>query len=139
MSIRLLADADLNFAIVKGCRLHGPGIDFLSAVEAGLEGIGDREVLNFAASQGRILVSHDVSTIPVHFARTISEGRKSPGVFLVSQDAVVSDVIAVVVLIWSASMRLSGRTRLRTFPHSPATYFRDEHVLDRGAVIRPIC
>ena len=63
MSIRLLADADLNFAIVTGARLRDSRIDFLSAAEATLEGIGDPEVLALAARQGRILVSHDTSTI----------------------------------------------------------------------------
>ena len=62
MSIRLLADADLKFAIVTGTRLHEPAIDFVSAVEADLEGVGDPEVLQAAASQERILVSHDKKT-----------------------------------------------------------------------------
>ncbi len=64
MSISLLADADLNFAIVTGTRLRDSRIDFLSAAEATLQGISDPEVLTFAERQGRILVSHDTSTIP---------------------------------------------------------------------------
>jgi len=39
----------------------------MTAAEADLEGRSDPEVLEFAATQGRILVSHDTSTMPVTF------------------------------------------------------------------------
>lgn len=116
VSIRLLADADLNFAIVKGARLRVPGIDFLGAVEAELEGLGDVEVLQFAASQGRILVSHDLRTIPVHFARWISGGKLSPGVFLVAQSVAVCDVIEAVALICSASLPVDWANQITHLP-----------------------
>jgi hypothetical protein len=124
VSIRLVADADLNFAIVTGARLREPDIDFLSAVEAGLQGIDDTEVLRLAASQGRILVSHDRSTIPVHFARIVSEGEHSPGVFLVSQDAAVGDVIDVVVLIWSTSFPVDWANQITHLPSLARHVFR---------------
>jgi hypothetical protein len=43
--VRFLADADFNFAIVKGCRRHDSALDFLSANEARLHGVPDPEVL----------------------------------------------------------------------------------------------
>jgi predicted nuclease of predicted toxin-antitoxin system len=116
VSIRLLADADLNFAIVKGARLREPSIDFRNAAEAGLKGVGDPEVLQLAASHDRILVSHDLSTIPFHFAKRISEGKSSPGVFLVSQDVAVSDVINAVVLICSASLPVEWANQITHLP-----------------------
>lgn len=103
MSIRFLADADLNFAIVKGTRLAEKRIDFLSAVEAGLEGIDDSDVLRLAVNQKRILVSHDLSTIPAHFARALRDGKECPGVFLVPQDVAIGSVIDAIILIWTAS------------------------------------
>lgn len=124
MSIRLLADVDLNFAIVTGARLREPRIDFLSAVEAGLEGIGDPEVLAFAARQGRILVSHDMSTIPVHFARTLRGGKQSPGVFLVPQTTAVRDVIEAVILIWSASLPVEWANQITHLPSLARHMFR---------------
>ena len=115
MSIRLLADVDLNFAIVAGSRLREPRIDFLSAGEAELDGIDDPEVLRLAASQSRILVSHDVSTMPIHFVRFLDVWQ-SPGVFLVSQDAAVRDVIDAVVLIWSASSPADWANQIHHIP-----------------------
>ena len=51
MSVRFLADADLNCAIVQGVRLREPSIDFKTANEAGLETLSNREVLEIAASE----------------------------------------------------------------------------------------
>ena len=57
MTVRFLADADLNQAIVTGVREREATLDFMTATEANLEGHGDPDVLEFAAMEGRILVS----------------------------------------------------------------------------------
>ena len=75
MSIRFLADADLDYAIVQGVRRREPAIDFNSANDAGLEGLPDNRVLEVAAEEGRVLVSHDKHTMPVQFAARIRSGR----------------------------------------------------------------
>ena len=116
MSSRFLADADLNQAIVDGVRLREPALDFLSAVEAGLEGMSDRAVLDLATNQDRVLVSHDASTMPVHFARFLNAGKRSPGVFLVPQDAVVRDVIDAILLVWSASSPADWANQIHHLP-----------------------
>jgi predicted nuclease of predicted toxin-antitoxin system len=67
MKVRFLADADLNRAIVTGLLRREPAVDFLSAQEAGLRGMNDAAVLALAAQQKRVLVSHDVGTMPAHF------------------------------------------------------------------------
>ena len=103
MSIRFLADFDLDFAIVRGTRLREPAIDFLSSAEADLEGISDPEVLRIAADAGRVLVSHDKKTLPGHFVRFLREGRESPGVFLARQDQPIGDIIEALATVWSTS------------------------------------
>jgi hypothetical protein len=89
VSIRFLADADLNQAIVIGVLGREAALDFLTATQAELEGRSDPEVLEFAASKGRILVSRDTSTMPVHFSDRLRSGQMSPGVFLVRRRASV--------------------------------------------------
>jgi hypothetical protein len=82
--IRFQADADLNQGIVLATIRRLPTLDFQSATEAGLAGLTDRQVLALAADQDRILVSHDVRTMPHHFAAFIQE-HQSPGVIVVPQ------------------------------------------------------
>jgi Domain of unknown function (DUF5615) len=114
--IRFLADADFNHAIVRGCRRQEPAMDFLSANEARLERVPDPDVLALAADQNRILVTHDRQTMPHHFGAFLMTSRSSPGVFLVSQQAGISEVIEALLLIWAASDREDWRNRIVSIP-----------------------
>lgn len=84
MQIRFQADYDFNKKIVRALLHRYPSVDFQTAHEAGLEGLSDEEVLHIAARENRILVSHDVNTMPVHFSNFIVN-QVSPGIILVSQ------------------------------------------------------
>jgi len=117
VSISFLADADLNRAIVTGVQRRESALDFLTANEAGVEGQGDPDVLEFAASQGRILVSHDTSTMPVHFFDRLRSGRSSPGVLLVRQRALVGQVVESILLVWSASTLTDDLRRRELSPN----------------------
>jgi uncharacterized protein DUF5615 len=114
--IRFLADADLNEAIVSGCRRREPSMDFLSAGDAGLEGVPDPEVLALAGEQKRILVSHDFQTMPQHFGDFLQGGGSSPGVLLVPQHLSIADAIEEIVLIWGASDVEEWRNRILRIP-----------------------
>ncbi len=114
--IRFLADADLNEGIVTGCLRREPAMDFLSANEANLEGVPDPEVLALAAAENRILVSHDVRTMPTHFGRFLQARRSSPGVLLVPQRLPVADAIEELVLIWAASDAQEWANRIVVVP-----------------------
>jgi predicted nuclease of predicted toxin-antitoxin system len=64
MKIKYLADENLRRAIVLGLRRREPAANFVQAYEAHARGKDDPTVLQIAAEQNRILVSHDVRTIP---------------------------------------------------------------------------
>ena len=100
--IRFLADASLNEAIVSGVVRAEPSVDFLSANAMRLEGVEDDEVLALAAQGGRILVTHDLRTMPSHFARFVAHSQ-CPGVILISQKTSVADAIESLLLVWLAS------------------------------------
>jgi len=102
LKVRFQADADLHLPIVKGLRRREPSIDFMTANEAGLAGIDDWAVLAFAASKDRVLVSHDVSTMPETFSRFIQE-QSSPGVLLISQELSYREAIEGLLLVWSST------------------------------------
>ncbi len=124
MSIRFLADADLDGAIVRGVHRREPSIDFKNASDAALEGLSDPEVLELAAAEGRILVSHDTSTMPVHFAARIRLGQRSPGALLVFQSAHVGDIIESLLTIWSASREEEWVDRIHYLPSLSRHLFR---------------
>ena len=103
MSIRFQADNDLKFAIVKAVRRREPAIDFASAREAGLEGVRDPELLERAAKDNRVLVSHDRRTMLNHFRDHLAAGKHSPGVLIVSQGTPIGPVVEAIVLIWAVT------------------------------------
>lgn len=81
-----------------------------------MEGISDPDVLAIAAATDRILVTHDVRTIPQHFADFLLGGKSSPGVFLVTQRTPISDVAESLILIWAASDSREWENRILEIP-----------------------
>ena len=62
--IRLLTDENFDQRIIRGLELRQPQIDCLSGQQAGLRGLTDLILLESAARQSRILITHDIHTIP---------------------------------------------------------------------------
>jgi hypothetical protein len=116
VKVRFLADADLNRAIVSGVLRRDPSLDFLTAQAAGLRGMSDPEVLALAAERQRVLVSHDVGTMPVHFQSFRNAGKHSSGVFLIPQSLDVGTAIDELLLIWLASEASEWENRLEWLP-----------------------
>jgi hypothetical protein len=123
--IRFQADADLNHTIVTAVRQREPAIDFASAADAGLEGIPDPEILDRAARDGRILVTHDRRTMILHARNRMVSRQECAGIVIVPQFTAVRDVAEALVLIWTASHPAEWRDRIVHVP-SLAT-----HILSR--------
>ena len=102
MKVRFIADYDFNGEIVDGLVRREPSIDFLTGFDAGFEGVPDPDVLEKAADEGRVLVTHDRRTMPYPFAEFITH-RQSPGVLIIPQRIEIGSAIGEFLLIWSAS------------------------------------
>ena len=115
MKITYLADADFNDDVVKGVLRREPAIDFRGAASAGLRGLTDPQVLAVAASEGRILVSHDRKTMPRSFGEFIRT-TNSPGVFIIAQKVDLLVAIEALILVWAASEAEEWVNRICTLP-----------------------
>ena len=115
MTIRFQADANFNEDIVAGVLRRLPEIDFQTATETELARLSDSEVLAKAAAEGRVLVTHDRKTVPLHFGRFI-QTQSSRGVLVVSQRAEVLRIIEDLILIWVASDAQEYINSIRTLP-----------------------
>ncbi len=62
----LLADENFNNDIVRGLSRRKPDIDILRLQDIGLSGASDPTVLEWAAKENRVLLTHDVTTITKH-------------------------------------------------------------------------
>jgi hypothetical protein len=101
VSIRFQADNDLTNIIIAATFRREPAIDFQSAQAAQLHHLDDQAVLQRAAAEGRIPITHDKRTMPGEVATFLAEGNSSPGVLLViPQDASLRSVVETLILIW---------------------------------------
>ena len=71
-----------------------PVLDTVRVQEAGLLRWEDPEILAWAADQGRVVVSHDVTTMTVFARERISAGLPMAGLVLVSSALGIGQVIA---------------------------------------------
>ena len=115
MSCRFQADADLNPAILRGLRRREPSIDFRAAAGVIVDGTDDSAVLRIAASDGRVLVSRDVATLPGHIAQFI-QMEESPGILLVQSRRPIGSVIDGLLIVWMSWTEEDLRNKARWLP-----------------------
>ena len=92
MPVRFLADANLDQDIVVGILRREPNVDFELPQGVIPEGMADPEALAVAAPLGRILVTHDVRTMPQYFGEFIT-GSECPGLILIPRSMPMAQAI----------------------------------------------
>lgn len=71
--LRFVADEDFTRAIVRGVLRARPDVDLVRVQDVGLRTQKDAVVLDWAATEGRVLLTHDAQTMPTHaYERVIS-------------------------------------------------------------------
>ena len=117
MTVRFLADEDLDAAIIRGVRSREPSMDILDVKSSGLRGTKDPALLEIAAEQGRILITHDRNTMPQHFWERLAYGKSSPGLLIVpDRPNAIGAAIEWLLLIWGASEPEEWRDRIEYMP-----------------------
>ncbi len=111
--LTFLADENFDGDIVRGLRRRQPELDILRMQEIGLRGVEDPALLEHAAQIGRVLLTHDVSTI-THFAyERVRAGLSMPGVVEVRRSLAIGQAIEEVLLVAELSLKgeLEGQVR----------------------------
>jgi hypothetical protein len=104
VTVRFLADEDIDAGIIQGLRSREPAIDILDVKIAGLRGAKDPVLLELAAEQSRILITHDRNTMTRHFYERLAAGKSGPGLFIAPQQPhAVGEIVEALLLLWSAS------------------------------------
>lgn len=103
MSVRFVADENLDNDIVLGLRRRLETVDIVRVQDVGLRTADDPTVLQWAAAQDRVLVTHDVKTIPGFAHARVAGGSPMPGVLLVPTSLPVASAIDELATIAEAS------------------------------------
>jgi hypothetical protein len=112
----LAADENFNNDIVRGLLRRKPDLDIVRIQDEGLSGADDQAVLEWAAQNGRILLTHDVSTITHYAYDRVRSGRPMPGIFEVSRDIPINMVIDDILLLAEYSVDGEWEGQVRYLP-----------------------
>src|SRR3990172_2730333 len=102
--LRLAADENFNGDIVRGLLRRNPTLDIVRVQDVGLSGADDPSVLEWAADQGRIIVTHDISTLAKHALDRVAAGQPMPGVFEVRSVFSIGQAIDDLILLAECSI-----------------------------------
>lgn len=79
--LRLLADENLHSGIIRGLLRRDPTVDIVRVQDVGLSGADDPDLLDWAARERRVLVTHDVNTITRYWYHRVRAGQGKSGTF----------------------------------------------------------
>ena len=114
--LRLLADDNLNNNIVRGIRRRAPEVDIVGVQDVDLTGADDPTVLEWAARNQRVLLTHDVSTITAFAYERTRESKPMPGVFEVSRRVSLRQAIEDIQLLATCSAPDEWEGQVRYLP-----------------------
>ena len=114
--LKFVADENFDNNILRGLLLRGPDLDIVRVQDVGLLGADDPVILAWAAEGGRVLLSHDVSTMNPHAYERVAQGLPMPGVFLVSGDMPVGEAIEELLVLAGASLPNEWEGQVRYLP-----------------------
>lgn len=101
---RFLADENFNGSVVRGLLRRLPNLDIVTVQQSGLSGAEDPDVLAWAADHGRILLTHDVNTVPDFVRERVAAGQPMPGVVEVPATLPIGRAIEELLLLAQCSL-----------------------------------
>ncbi len=96
---RFVVDENFNNDIVRGLLRRKPDLDIIRLQDVGLSGADDPTVLERAAREGRVLLTHDVTTMTRYAYERIQAGKPVHGILEVSRKVPIMVAIEDVLLI----------------------------------------
>jgi ABC-type sugar transport system substrate-binding protein len=114
--IGLAFDENFNHDVIRGLLRRNPRLDTVRLQAAGMARAEDPAVLEWAAQQDRVLISHDVSTLTAHAYARVAAGKAMPGVFEVPRNVAIATAIEDLLLIAECSRPGEWEGQVRYLP-----------------------
>lgn len=91
--LRFVADENFNNRILRALRRETPELDVIRVQDTEIYQASDPAVLEWAAQNGRVLLTHDINTMTKYANERLQLGEAMPGVMVVSDDAAIGSVL----------------------------------------------
>jgi predicted nuclease of predicted toxin-antitoxin system len=101
--LRILRDEDFNSRIIRGIVRLLPKIDLVSVQDIGMLSASDLDILEAASNEGRVLLTHDASTMPREAFDRIRFGQPMPGLVVCAQQLPIGTAITDIALLAECS------------------------------------
>ncbi|MCP4418480.1 MAG: hypothetical protein GY805_17820 [Chloroflexi bacterium] len=97
--LKFLADENFGSAILRGLLRKNSILDIVRVQEHGLSSTEDPLILEWAAKHDRIVLTHDLRTMPDFAYQRIANQQKMPGLIVMRPDIRVGTAIDDILLI----------------------------------------
>jgi hypothetical protein len=114
--LRLLIDQDIDHDILRALMRRVPGLDAVTALEVGMAGAPDPQLLLWASREGRVVVTHDRRTMPAHAADLMNAGKEVAGLFIVPRSLPLRQAIEDLELLITCSENAEWVNVVRYLP-----------------------
>jgi predicted nuclease of predicted toxin-antitoxin system len=101
--LRLLADENFNGRILRALLRQIPGLDVVRAQDGPMAGSNDPSLLQYAADERRILLTHDVETLVGFAWERVRSGKPMPGVIVALTDRPIGQILEDLEILLQAS------------------------------------
>lgn len=113
---RFAADENFNNDILRGVRRRNSSVDIVRIQDAGLSEAEDSAILEWAAGEGRVLLTHDVATMTRYAYERVRNGLRMPGVFEVNRGVPIGKAIEEIFLLAECSLDGEWEGQVRYLP-----------------------
>ena len=114
--IRFVADENFDNRIVRGLLRRKPELDIVRVQDLEIAGADDNSVLAWAAGTERVLLTHDLRTIPKYAYERVRRGEAVAGVIVVKDSAALGSVIEDILLIAEATSQADWVNQIQQLP-----------------------
>jgi predicted nuclease of predicted toxin-antitoxin system len=116
VNLRFLADENFNRKIVVGLRRRIEDLDLVRVQDVGLRTAEDPAVLEWAAEDGRVLLTHDIQTVPDFAHQRVIAEQPMAGVIVVPTLMALATAIEDLELVVGASLDDEWDGQVRYLP-----------------------
>lgn len=114
--LKLVSDENFNGDILRGLFRRRTDLDIVRVQDIELDATPDPDILAWAATEGRILLTHDRDTVPNFAYNRVRAGEPMPGVFVVSDLMPIGQAIEEILLAVECLLPEECKDLVRFFP-----------------------
>lgn len=114
--MRFAADENFNGKVLSKLRQRLPDTDIVRVQDTKMYQSPDPDVLAWAAQDGRILLTHDVQTMPGFVYERVRAGQPVPGVIVVHRDIPIGLVIDELEMMIGAGSPADFENQVKYIP-----------------------